>query len=523
MPVESKQWFEKIEINMKAPYQYKGGQRSHQTLNRHPPRGRHAPNYAYVTSAKRHFNGRPSAGYQASMQGPPVNVYQAPCSLSVPQANYNYALAIAAMPVALAPPVSGTATNLPRFDHLYKKFEHIKEGGYVIEPPSIPTPEQAHPDLTQKLSPLPPKVQGKSFVEAMKLFMTSYKPITSFERVKSVNDWGREALALFEEVARVGMETERVKSYWPDPDSRTSSDSDVSKDNNAASSERSPVRDLHDNPAQLDIQRHLLDIKPSPYPGGSPMSLTSTESAHTSDNDADDELGTSPFNSPNSLLSSRESSATKNGTIGRRPSCKKKLREESRKRPLRDSGYHSSSTDGGSTSTVQGSQMTASGTESDDVISERHSRPVTPLKDFYDVSRDIGAVSPTKLPSHLSKLLEAPWVRSRAPEPLGTSPQTSPNSAISTTSSRSDVGEVYHKHKKWITDEILQMIAVRDRLYKRMKKHPAPDIVDMYKKVRNMVVGMTRNAKRAHERKEEQAKMAAVGMATGRRFMGCRR
>ena len=26
------------------------------------------------------------------------------------------------------------------------------------------------------------------------------------------------------------------------------------------------------------------------------MSLTSTESAHTSDNDADDELGTSPFN-----------------------------------------------------------------------------------------------------------------------------------------------------------------------------------------------------------------------------------
>ena len=76
MPVESKQWFEKIEINMKAPYQYKGGQRSHQTLNRHPPRGRHAPNYAYVTPAKRHFNGRPSAGYQASMQGPPVNVYQ---------------------------------------------------------------------------------------------------------------------------------------------------------------------------------------------------------------------------------------------------------------------------------------------------------------------------------------------------------------------------------------------------------------------------------------------------------------
>lgn len=50
------------------------------------------------------------------------------------------------------------------------------------------------------------------------------------------------------------------------------------------------------------------------------------------------------------------------------------------------------------------------------------------------------------------------------------------------------MGGTYHKHKPWITDEILEMIAVRDRLYKRMKKHPSTDIVDMYKKVRTRVV-----------------------------------
>ena len=51
----------------------------------------------------------------------------------------------------------------------------------------------------------------------------------------------------------------------------------------------------------------------------------------------------------------------------------------------------------------------------------------------------------------------------------------------SSDSDRSDFSQ--QKHKDWITDDILEMIMVRDRLYKRMKKHPAPDIVGMYKKV----------------------------------------
>lgn len=48
-------------------------------------------------------------------------------------------------------------------------------------------------------------------------------------------------------------------------------------------------------------------------------------------------------------------------------------------------------------------------------------------------------------------------------------------------------GGQQQRHKKWITEEILEMIAVRDKLYKRMKKYPSPDIVAMYKKVSNSI------------------------------------
>ena len=48
------------------------------------------------------------------------------------------------------------------------------------------------------------------------------------------------------------------------------------------------------------------------------------------------------------------------------------------------------------------------------------------------------------------------------------------------------------------------MIVVRDRLYQRMKSDPSADTSQTYKKVRNMVVSMTRNAKRAFEKKQSQ-------------------
>jgi len=48
------------------------------------------------------------------------------------------------------------------------------------------------------------------------------------------------------------------------------------------------------------------------------------------------------------------------------------------------------------------------------------------------------------------------------------------------------------------------MIVVRDRLYQRMKSNPSADTSQTYKKVRNMVVSMTRNAKRAFEKKQSQ-------------------
>ena len=55
-----------------------------------------------------------------------------------------------------------------------------------------------------------------------------------------------------------------------------------------------------------------------------------------------------------------------------------------------------------------------------------------------------------------------------------------------TISSKSSTGENFQRHKKWITEEILEMIAIRDKLYKRMKKQPSPDIIHMYKKVSDL-------------------------------------
>jgi len=65
------------------------------------------------------------------------------------------------------------------------------------------------------------------------------------------------------------------------------------------------------------------------------------------------------------------------------------------------------------------------------------------------------------------------------------------------------------KHKDWITDEILHVINFRDNLYKVSKKNPSPCIVELYKKVRNMVVGMTRNAKRSYDKTKSMIQVNA--------------
>jgi hypothetical protein len=59
------------------------------------------------------------------------------------------------------------------------------------------------------------------------------------------------------------------------------------------------------------------------------------------------------------------------------------------------------------------------------------------------------------------------------------------------------------RHKPWITENILDMIRVRDRLYQKMKSEPTVETIQTYKKVRNMVVSMTRNAKRTYEKNRQ--------------------
>ena len=50
---------------------------------------------------------------------------------------------------------------------------------------------------------------------------------------------------------------------------------------------------------------------------------------------------------------------------------------------------------------------------------------------------------------------------------------------------------------------LLDMIRVRDRLYQKMKSEPTVETIQTYKKVRNMVVSMTRNAKRTYEKNRQ--------------------
>ena len=51
--------------------------------------------------------------------------------------------------------------------------------------------------------------------------------------------------------------------------------------------------------------------------------------------------------------------------------------------------------------------------------------------------------------------------------------------------------------KSWMTPEILEKIAERDRLFALMKESPDdPEVNEGYKKIRNIVVTLTRRAKR---------------------------
>ena len=53
------------------------------------------------------------------------------------------------------------------------------------------------------------------------------------------------------------------------------------------------------------------------------------------------------------------------------------------------------------------------------------------------------------------------------------------------------------KHKPWMNQDILEMIDIRDKLYRRMKKSPqSREALALYKKARNAVVSLTRAAKR---------------------------
>nr|CAB3262780.1 uncharacterized protein LOC100183225 [Phallusia mammillata] len=528
-----------------------------------------AASYAFVASQRTSLGtggavtsmGRGHMVAPCSQQQPAMKTLQQCGTGGVPY-NSDTNMAFVAMPMTLPPPICAQ-TRLPQFDRLYEEFEKMKRGGFVIQPqpqPQLPPPPstlsmelQVPPPPTQQSvqripSPTPSAGSCASssggdqpeqgvFATAMKLFMHSYMPTACFDCATPVDDWGREAQALLAEVMAPGQVDERsTKSTWPHSSSsrNTSSDYDVSISGSSSPDKTcgigvglgpvcnpmwvSGTQQQH----KMDIHRHILEIKPSPYPGGSPLSLPSVISNHSSDNDADDESVASSTSSPASIVPR----APGNTTV-RRPSYKKK-HDSARIRLSMDSGYQSSSTDGGSS--CHGSQAPAGGLDSDgfssDIGSTCSSRPSSP-------TRDTGFLSPTDLPPYLNALLEAPWIRNASSNaqsrtavqrdaPIPTVASVGENTSIPIQSQPSSGAEgstyTYHKHKDWITDEILEMIVVRDRLYKRMKKHPAPDIVDMYKKVRNMVVGMTRNAKRAHEKKLEDE--AARSRMSGYHNMG---
>jgi len=411
----------------------------------------------------------------------------------------------------LRPPPISEKANLPKFDSLYDRFNEMKKNSYsymsqsnkvgVNQPPSSATSHQQNtapkqtvvkPD-SPSLPTKPASEQDGCFAAAMQIFMQSYLPPSCFQCTTPTEDWSKEARALFTDLESL-VEEQKTSAMWPDKDElqilcstdillqcATPEKSEPSNKVGRKTSESSKQQ-------AVTIQKHLLEIKPSPYPSGSPVSSeTSVKSAHSSDNDADDDVSSD----------SSGSITAPGGTIGRRLPCKKKKSERdecARVRLSLDSGYQTSSTEGSSVNGYQASN----GLDSDEASGDQRCP-----------NDDVDYIAP-----YLSALLEAPWLKyqksvtSSSDEDTAsisdikkTLSEITTSGAYSDTNSTSSSSSSYPKHKAWITNGILDMIAVRDRLYKRMKKQPEPEIVELYKKVRNMVVGMTRNAKRLHEKR----------------------
>lgn len=56
------------------------------------------------------------------------------------------------------------------------------------------------------------------------------------------------------------------------------------------------------------------------------------------------------------------------------------------------------------------------------------------------------------------------------------------------------------KHKAWMSEDILEMMKTRDRFYRDMKRQPnSSQKSELYKKARNAVVALTREAKKQYE------------------------
>ncbi|XP_039260481.2 uncharacterized protein LOC120336785 isoform X1 [Styela clava] len=469
-------------------------------------------------------------------------------------------------PRVLETPKDPIKPTQPQFQVLYQEFENMKKRGLVLnadmDSAQLPPPQQNKVAEVTSNNIKPCSVTD-NFADAMKIFMKSYYP-TSLACAKPVDDWSKEAGNLLQELTDKESHSDHDTSIWniPGEEAVESSKSATSVNSPWSNSSNKVAQKLTNN-SGFDIYRHIMEINPSPYPGGSPVSTGQSSSNHSSDNDADDE-GTQSSNESNCMKA-----------IGTKKSSKKRLHSSFTCSTM-DSGYLSSAneSDGAKANGFQ-IRLPGSSVDSDDVGSEcgftsstcaswpssplpysmqgrRLSNgsftngsvcltnmsplplnaippPMPPFLPGWPVPPPPPNFMPVPLPFHpVTSIAQTPLARvSRLPMPppisgfpqlnsvpaqqYGTNLQTPPPihspAMDSPASGDFSANGVYHKHKAWITDEILEMIAVRDRLYKRMKKHPAPDIVEMYKKVRNMVVGMTRNAKRSYEKQFEEQQL----------------
>uniref|UniRef100_H2Y2L6 Uncharacterized protein n=3 Tax=Ciona intestinalis TaxID=7719 RepID=H2Y2L6_CIOIN len=284
------------------------------------------------------------------------------------------------MPMTLPPPIEGTA-KLPQFGFLYQEFERMKKIGLMKTAAQPATAVSSVPLVTKTIptfnvvSAQPERNERDCFVAAMKLFMKSYMPTACFDCAEPVDDWSKEAGALISEITSAATAERCTKSTWPTKSRSPSIDSSVD------SAPNSIVEDIH---------RHLLDIKPSPYPSGVPASVNS------SDNEDDD--GRSITKSPLQHSSYNQDNV-----------CKIRL--------SMDSGYQSSSTDGGSSMSskypaVHGSQVTRE--LYDDAASEissssSTSQPCSPTRRDFPGDFELNSVSPRSLQTYLSALQQLPF------------------------------------------------------------------------------------------------------------------